>query len=214
MWIAMAAISRARFCAGILAGGRGERMGAEKALLDAGGLPMLERQLSILRPIADELLVASGAERKYEEFGARVVTDTYTPGCALAGVHALLAAARYDAVFVCACDQPYLNPALILHLVGHLPGFDAVVPVGRRGIEPLHAVYTRRCLEPIEEAFRNGRLAVAALPALCRTKRLEIREGDWSVLGASPFTNLNSPEDLAEFRQKLATREPAPGTSP
>lgn len=204
-----------RFAAGILAGGRSQRMGRDKALLDAGGgKPMLRRQLEILAPIAAELLIASGSRRRYEEFGARVVTDTLSPGCALAGVHALLTSAGCDIVFVCACDQPYLNASLVLHLVGRLGDNVAVVPVGRRGIEPLHAVYTRACLGAIEEAFRDGQLSVSGLPDRCRAARVEVRDDDWLVLGASPFTNINAPGDYLEFLRKVTAAGISPGTGP
>lgn len=192
------------FAAGILAGGRSERMGRDKALMDAGGQPMLKRQLGILAPIAAELLVASGAARRYEDLGARVVTDTLLPACALAGVHALLAAARLDIVFVCACDQPYINPSLVLHLVRNLGDHDAVVPIVRGALEPLHAVYTRGCVGPIEEAFRAGELSAARLPDRCRAVRLDIREEEWLVLGASPFTNINGPNEHREFLRRVA----------
>jgi molybdopterin-guanine dinucleotide biosynthesis protein A len=49
--------------------------------------------------------------------------------------------------------MPLLNVALLRHLMDLSPGFDVVLPRVDGNLEPLHAVYSRDCLEVIERAF-------------------------------------------------------------
>jgi molybdopterin-guanine dinucleotide biosynthesis protein A len=129
--------------AGILAGGASSRMGINKALLEFRGRTLLERQLGVVRPIFERVLVGANDPAPYEPFGVEVAPDLLSERCALTGVHALLAAARTEHVFVVACDLPFLNPALIGDLLGRRGAVDVVLPVTARGPEPLHAVYSR-----------------------------------------------------------------------
>ena len=183
--------------AGILAGGASSRMGAEKALLDFRGKPLIQHQLDILRPLFDEVLIGSNDPAPFEPFGARVVPDLLDEPCSLAGVHALILQAGTPYVFVVACDLPFLNPKLIQVLLKPREGVDVVLPVTPRGPEPLHAVYSRACLPAIEAAGRRDVWKMTGFLKDVRVARVPIREADWMVDGRSPFLNANTP---AEWR--------------
>src|SRR5437870_2193319 len=98
---------------GILAGGPSSRMGQNKALLQFRGKPLLQRQIEILSPLFDQLIVGANDPAPYASFNVRVVPDVLSERCALTGIHALLKGATHDRVFVVACDMPFLNPSLI-----------------------------------------------------------------------------------------------------
>lgn len=181
-------------------------MGRDKAFLDAGGIPLIAYMIDRLKPIATEVLVAARDSAKFAGLRARVVVDELTPPCSLAGIHALLKAAREPAVFVCAVDMPYLNEGLIAHLFENLEAFDAVLPQGESGIEPLCAIFTRACLKSIEASATAGRLKITDAIADCNVRVLPIRESEWAILGSSPFTNVNAPDEYEAFRRKLSGR--------
>src|SRR5204863_290703 len=62
----------------------------------------------------------------------RIIADV-VPGCGpLGGIHAALTEARGDAVFVAACDMPYLNAAFVSFLLELAREADAAVPSARR----------------------------------------------------------------------------------
>jgi molybdopterin-guanine dinucleotide biosynthesis protein A len=182
--------------AGILAGGAGSRMGANKALLSFRGQPLLARQLEVLRPLFARVIVGSNDPSPYGPFGVEVVPDVLSERCALTGIHALVSAARTDGVFVVACDLPYLNPRLIEDLLGRAAGADAVVPESDAGPEPLHAYYSRRCLPAMEESAARGEWKATAFLDRVRAVRPRVRDADWAVEGRSPFLNVNTPEEL------------------
>src|SRR5260221_5822818 len=104
---------------GILAGGAGSRMGRNKALLEFRGRPMIGRQIELLSPLFDEILIGANDAQAYAGFHVRVVPDLLAERCSLTGVHALLTAAKGPRVFVVACDMPFLNGALIEKLLTH-----------------------------------------------------------------------------------------------
>lgn len=182
--------------AGILAGGASSRMGANKALLDLRGKPILARQLDVLGPIFERVILGSNDPSPYAAYGVEVVPDVLAERCALTGIHAFLAASRTEHVFVAACDLPFLNADLIEYLLGRREGQDVVVPRTSRGPEPLHAVYSRACIPAIEACARQGRWKATAFHRSVRLLEVPVREEDWTVEGRSPFLNVNTPDDL------------------
>ena len=181
--------------AGILAGGASTRMGADKALLDFRGRPLIAHQLEILRGIFGDVLIGANDPEPYASFGARVVPDLLEERCSLTGVHALISAATTRHIFVVACDLPFLNPELIRRLLKPSEGVDVVLPVTKRGPEPLHAVYSKGCLLAIEAAARQGVWKMTGFMKNVSVARVPIKEADWKVDGRSPFLNANTPQE-------------------
>jgi len=181
--------------AGILAGGASSRMGRNKALLEVGGRPILRRQLDLLRPLFERVLIGANDPDLYAPFGAEIIPDQLAERSPLAGLHALLSAARTEHLFVVPCDAPFLNPRLIEHLLDLRAGFDAVVPESDAGLEPLHAVYSRSCLPAIEECARRGEWKMTAFHPRVRVRTPRIADREWVVEGRSPFLNVNTPQD-------------------
>ena len=170
-------------------------MGENKALLAFRGQPLLRRQIDLLAPLFEEILIGASDSAPYASFKIPVVPDLLNERCALTGIHAFLKAAQRPRVFAVACDLPFLNPSLIQKLL-ETPGHpDAVVPESDRGLEPLHAVYSRSCLPAIEDAARRGVWKVSGFYPGLQVERPRIRDADWLVDGRSPFLNVNTPED-------------------
>jgi molybdopterin-guanine dinucleotide biosynthesis protein A len=176
--------------AGILAGGASSRMGRDKARLDFRGQPLILRQIDLLRPLFQEVLIAAKGSGC---FAARSVPDLLPEPSALTGVHALIAGASTSRVFVVACDMPFLNPALIRDLLGRAG--DVVLPVTSRGPEPLHAVYSKTCLPAIEAAAAAGDWKMTGFHKDVRVTRVDVDENAWLVEGRSPFANANTPDE-------------------
>ena len=175
----------------ILAGGASVRLGRNKALLSLRGRSLLELQLAVLRPLFDRIVIGANDPLPYVGFGHQVVPDVLSQRCALAGIHAAISAAVTEHCFVVACDLPFLDAGLIERLLRHRPGADAVVPLSNRGSEPLHAVYARSCLGPIEEAAARGDWWTGGFHDRVHVIRPRVFES-----GRSPFFNLNTPDDL------------------
>ncbi len=190
------------FSAVILAGGRSQRMGQEKAWLDAGGQPLILRVVERLQDMAAEIItVRSPTSAPNPLLPGRSVEDRYPGAGPLAGIHAGLSAAQTSWIFAVACDMPFLNRELIRYLALLRPGHDAVVPYPMGRPEPLHAFYHRRCLPTMDAHLRRGQRALFALLADLDTRavsRSEIAVFDHDLRS---FTNINTPEEWAQARQ-------------
>ena len=192
--------------AAILAGGGATRFGGrDKSALVVDGATMLDRQLDALAPVTDDVMivgrdVAQGFQpcrRSPERAAPRLIADI-VPGCGpLGGLHAALTAMRGDALFLIACDMPYVSSVLIAHLFSLAGGADVVVPRSERGYHPLCAVYTRACLEPAAAQIAERRLTMRDLVDRMRTRVVPIEEirrfGDPDRL----LANVNTPADYA-----------------
>ena len=206
--------------AAILAGGRAMRFGGrDKSALLVDGRAILDRQIAALAPLTDDLLIVGGdvarrypaSAREQDEratgrlAGApearrrqgRVISDI-VPGCGpLGGLHAALTAASGDALFLVACDMPYVSSPFIAYLLSLSGEADIVVPRSERGYHPLCAVYTRACLEPAAARLADRRLTMRELVDSMRTRVVPIddirRFGDPDLL----LANDNTPADYA-----------------
>ena len=141
--------------AAVLCGGRSSRMGQNKAELPFQGGTLLSRQITLLREMGFQDVMASG---DFSCPGARTVRDEI-PGCGpLGGMHAVLSAARNLACLFLPVDMPLVPESVIVSLVNAFdPDQDDAVLLEHAGvIEPLVGVYS------VGLAGRIGKMLAAA----------------------------------------------------
>src|ERR1041384_636910 len=170
-------------------------MGRNKALLPFRGTPLIARQLEILGPLFERVLIAGNDSGPYRKFAVDVVPAVLGGRRALTGIHAVLSASKTEHAFVVACDLPFLNAALIETLLNARPGNDVVVPESNGQIQPLHAVYSRKCIAAIEKSAREGAWKVSDFFSQVRVRRFPVRADEWLIEGRSPFFNANTPAE-------------------
>ena len=74
----------------------------------------------------------------------------------LTGIHAGLFAASHSHAMVMGCDMPFVQPALLSHLLASVePQLDVVIPQTPWGVEPLLSIYSKRCLKHIEKNLKE-----------------------------------------------------------
>lgn len=180
----------------LLAGGQSRRMGKDKALLEMDGKSLLLRVREVLEGLFDSILLVGGDPERCRGLGCPAVSDLIPHRGPLGGIYTGLRYAPTEAIFVCGCDFPFLNPDLIRYLAALLPGHDAVVPHTGEFQHPLHAVYSRRCLSSLEQQVKEGKLtlrrAIETL-AVREVSEQELRVFDPELLS---LTNLNTPEEF------------------
>lgn len=189
----------------LLAGGKSRRMGQDKRFLELGGRTLLERSLTVLEGLFDEVII-SVAEPLPELKGlrARVVTDLI-PDCAtLGGLYSGLSSASHPRLFAAACDMPFLADSVIRRMADLGRSADVVMVRLANGLQPMHAIYSKACLPHLERMLHAKNLRVQDLVSVSdlSVKILSeeaIREADPQLLS---FLNVNRPADL-EFARKL-----------
>jgi molybdopterin-guanine dinucleotide biosynthesis protein A len=110
--------------------------------------------------------------------------------------------------FFAACDIPFLKKGLVQTILHHIePGADIVIPKTSKGLEPLCAVYSKKCLQPIEQQLVKRELKIRKVFQKVNVKKLSetiLRENDPDLVS---FYNINTHDDLARA-EYLATCTP------
>ncbi len=182
----------------VLAGGRSVRMGEDKANLEFSEQTLLSRAVQTVSRVCPEVIIAGGEQSLADGLvpGVRWVADPSGSVGPLAGVTAGLRAAHHDACLIVACDMPFLNPALLSHLIDRLGSFDAVVPISHGVSQYLHAAYSRSAAPAAQALLRLQARSVHQL--VVRLQVLYLSEEHCSPFdpaGLSCF-NMNTPADL------------------
>ncbi|WP_303720128.1 molybdenum cofactor guanylyltransferase [Malonomonas rubra] len=181
----------------ILAGGQSRRMGRNKALLDMGGIPLIEKTYRTMAKLFSEVILITNTPEEYAFLNCRCQPDIYPGVGSIAGLHAALSASHTERIFVVPCDMPLLSPELITLLCQTDPTYDAVVPFSRMGLEPLHALYHRRCLPQLERAIRTGDIKIQNVLQDIWTYFLPVCAYRHIPDAEHSFQNINRPEDYA-----------------
>lgn len=182
----------------VLAGGRSQRMGgADKPLLDLGGRPLIAHVIARLGCAA--AINANGDPARYGAFGLPVLPDSVAghPG-PLAGVLAALdwaAAEGLTRIVTAPGDTPFLPP----DMAGRLAAAPAPIAMAAQGGQdhPACAAWDTALREPLRAALGLG------------TRRMRQFMDDHGAMriafaGPDPFFNINTPDDLAQARRRLA----------
>lgn len=185
----------------VLAGGRSERMGRDKAWLEFRGQPILPQLVASLAQVCDGgvTVVRRSRDQEMPELpdGTRVVEDLIPEHAALGGLYTGLVLAPTPFVFLTACDMPLFDPQLVRWMQQRAPASaDVLMPVQNGGPQPMHAIYGHRCLGAIKESLLSGEFRMVGWHGRVRVER--IPEEDWqphSWHGLN-FLNVNTPEDL------------------
>jgi len=189
----------------LLAGGKSQRMGKDKRTLVLEGKTLVDRSLAVLLEIFPEVIVVLGQhDFPIHHDHVRIVKDLIPDRAAAGGLYTGLHFSTHSRVFVVACDMPFLNGEVIRYVTSISAGYDITLVELGHGLQTMHAVYSKRCLAPLEHMVKREHLRLQDLllePTLTIHK---IAEGD--VLPYDKhllsFMNLNSPADY-ELARKM-----------
>jgi len=181
----------------ILAGGKSRRMGTDKAFLEIGGVPLITRVIDVLLPIFPTVVIVSKESKKFSSIkGVQLIQDLFPEQHALGGIYTALSTFPGRDCFVFSCDLPFLNPSLIHFMMQQRNGYDVFLPRSRHGLEPLHALYTEKCLNLMGEQIRQKRWNLESLihKVHCRILNPDILHTfDPEEFS---FLNVNTPEEF------------------
>lgn len=198
----------------ILAGGKGKRFGGDKAFARLGEATLLERALSILDEHLEHTMIVTNSLDDYTGFcQARVAVDIIPGMGALGGLYTAIMLAPTDYVFAVACDMPLLAGSAIKAMISELEVFlsseksgekenlrpSAIVPEHDGMLEPLHSIYSKACIGPIENLIRQGNKKILDLFPKIKTIRVDLA----AECSNDIFFNVNTKADLALAEEML-----------
>lgn len=187
--------------AAILAGGRSQRMGVDKTLLEIEGVPMLARVASAMREVCGTVLVVTtrpeaAATAQLPE-GVDIITDEVNYQGPLGAIATALAQAPDEWVLAVAADMPWVSPAVVRALWELRADADVVVPRNEGGLEPLLALYNVQAALPVARRLLDAgeRRPVMLYEGLriVEVPESRLREVDPQL---KSLVNINTPHDL------------------
>jgi molybdopterin-guanine dinucleotide biosynthesis protein A len=176
----------------VLAGGRGRRLGGDKAIVELEGRALVRYPLEALHEVCDEVAVVAKRDTILPPLAgmADLWIEPDQPRHPLVGVAHALRLAVGRPILVVAVDLPLMDAATLRALIATDPGgAAAVVPRVEGRLQPLAALYTPAALDGLAEFDVEARASDVVTA-------LGIRE----VEGLDPtaFFNVNRPEDVLQ----------------
>jgi molybdopterin-guanine dinucleotide biosynthesis protein A len=193
----------------VLAGGAARRYGGTpKGLLTVGGRRILDRVVDAVQAVtgAWPLLIANAPDAQSWRPDLQTLPDTRPGFGTLGGIYTAVTVAAPAPVLCVAWDMPFVPESLLHALIDRMTpqgegeggAYDAVLPEssGRRGLEPLCAIYAPACAPAIARRLESGDLKAISFHPDVRVGIVPLAQvqgfGDPDEL----FFNVNTPDDL------------------
>jgi len=195
-------------CTGvILSGGLNMRFaGRDKAFLPVGEKRILDRLYEVFCRLFEDIILVTNTPLQFLDWNLTIVTDLFDRRSSLTGIHAGLFFMKTPFAFFSACDTPFLRKELVETLMNHIEkNVDIIMPETTAGMEPLCAIYSKRCLERAEQHLKQNKFKIQQA---LRKQRIKIvpenilRTADPELIS---FFNVNTPEDLVRAEAMIAS---------
>ena len=193
----------------ILAGGKSLRLGRNKSLATIGGKSLIQWVIDRLTAISDEIIIATARGEEIPRTSnvrSKTVADIYPGKGPLAGIYSGLIASSNSRAIVVSCDTPFVSVGLLEYMIRTCPGSDIVVPRMKDKLEPLCAVYSKNCANPIQELLEKNELKIVELYPLVTVSYIEETDIDRFDPERLSFFNINSQADL-DRAERLAAQK-------
>jgi len=189
----------------ILAGGKSIRLGHDKVLERVGNTSLLERVISRIDSVCKDIIIVTAKKRTFAPLAnnlkVKTVCDILPGHGSLGGIYTGLVESDSFYNLVVAADMPFLNESLLQYMIEVSDGFDFVLPRVNNLYEPLHAVYSKNCIAPIETIFNQGKRVIIELFNHVKIRYIEDEEVNRFDPEHLSFFNINTKEDLETARK-------------
>jgi len=181
-------------------------MGREKPLQTVGGVPLVVRVASAMRPCVDEILLVTNRPELYESLGFPIVEDVVPGRGPLGGLQAAHRRLGATRALVAACDYPFLVEDALRRILAEDPKGGVVLPHVDGHPHPLCALYAPDALAAAQQSLDRGELMVMSLVG--RLPQTIVPQAELGGPEASRiFFNVNSQADIERAEEILAATE-------
>ena len=195
-------------CTGvILSGGLSTRFNGEnKAFINVGGRCILDRLYDVFSGLFNEIILVTNQPLQFLHWDLMIVSDVFPVRSSLTGIHTGLFYMKNPFAFFSACDTPFLKKELVETLLQHIDKRDDIImPETSAGMEPLCAIYSKRCLNSAENHIKQNKFKIQRALGNHRLKKIpeaKLRLKDPELVS---FFNINTPEDQ-EAAEEMAAK--------
>ncbi|MFH0811854.1 MAG: molybdenum cofactor guanylyltransferase [Pseudomonadota bacterium] len=180
----------------ILCGGESRRMGQNKAFISIQGERIIDRTVSLFKDLFDDVLLVTNAPLEYLDLNVRIVTDLIPKKGSLGGIYTGLFFSSSPKAFFVGCDMPFLDKKVIRYFLNKADEADIVVYRSNQYWEPLHAIYSRKFIKPIERLMQQGELTILKAYKWMKVREIKKEEVEPIDPGLHSLVNINTPDDL------------------
>jgi len=201
----------------ILAGGENRRIPLLKGHIEIKGEKIIDSSVNLMRNLFGRVVISTNTPELYFYCGVPMIGDIINQRGPLTGIFSVLLNIKDDAIFVVACDMPFLNDQLMKYMLDKYRGknrenpepltsgseitkWDAVIPVFEGKPQPLFGIYSKNILGIIEKRLNKGLKKLKDM--LTEINVLYIKEEEVRQIDPEgrSFLNINTMEDLEKVR--------------
>jgi len=188
----------------ILAGGRAKRMnGKDKGLVQINGHAMVEYVLASLRPQVGELIINANRNiEAYETLGCTIVSDQLSDFQGpLAGFLSGMQSTEREYIVTAPCDGPLLSHDYVSRLHQQLAACQSKICVAHDGhrLQPVYALIDTSLMSSLTAFLAAGDRKIDLW-----YQQEHYCSADFSDC-SKIFTNINTPEELAQASSYIQT---------
>jgi len=193
----------------ILAGGASSRMGRDKAWLKWHGKTLIDRAIHTVRQLGvREIFISGRPGQDYAALKCRVLYDLELGFGPMGGIERGLCECTTPLLLVLAVDMPQMTTSFLHQLLARCDRLTGAVPKLDAQLEPLAAIYPRRCHVLAAVAIARSQRAARDF-ALAARREHAVRTFPVTAWCEKYFANFNSLKDFASAASRT-TRVSAP----
>jgi molybdenum cofactor guanylyltransferase len=187
----------------ILCGGESSRMGQNKAFIEIHGKRIIDRTVHLFEELFDDVILVTNSPLDYRDLNVRIVTDLVPRKGSLGGIYTGLFFSSSPQAFFVGCDMPFLGRKVIRLFLDLAEEADIVVFRSEQRWEPLHAIYSRKCIKPIERLMARGDLQIIKAYKGMKVREVTREELESVDPEMRSLININTPDDLKRIMNPL-----------
>lgn len=177
----------------ILSGGKSSRMGTNKCLLKKNNKTFIDLQIEKLKPFCSEIYISTSQKNTYNY--KNIIVDNYSEIGAISGIYSSLKQIKTDLAIFLPCDMPNLSAKAIEKLSDSFNNsYDAVISVHKKKQYPVFSIYSKKCLQSLEEQIKNKDYKL-----LNFIDKIKILYLDFNNDYSKDFANINTFDDYNNF---------------
>jgi len=176
-------------------------MGEDKAFIQIEGVPIIKRIHDLFKELFQEVIIVTNQRDLFSNFDSKIYSDLIPNKGALGGLYTGIFFSSFQHSFSVACDMPFIKNSLVQYLIENIDDADVIVPRTKDGLQPLHAIYSKNCVEPIRRIIEEGKSKI--LDFYCQVNVKILDEKDFLCFdpAGESFINVNTPEELRSIRR-------------
>jgi len=147
----------------IIAGGKSGRFGEDKSIYIHEGRPLISHVIDVIKPVFEDVVLIANDSEKFSFLGLDVIPDIIPGLGPIGGIYTALEKIDCSRVFIFPCDMPFLNTEFVRYMSRIPDLYDVIVPRAGEFFQPLHAIYSKKCLSKIKKQIDDKDYKMSAI---------------------------------------------------